>query len=246
MRFCLPQDLLRGACRGEVHKHTRPAAVVGAGGQLSVGKRAGPALAELYVGLRIQHSRAQEPLHILPSLVDAASSFDEKRRGSRAGERQRREQTCRSRPADDRASFRASLQPVGKRIGPRHINRESFLAVPERHRRRNKEMHIRLFSRVHAAPEQNGLDHVGRLYAEFFRAGRSQIPIKRKPYIPNLDHVDALLPAASPEAKAQCRLYPPQRPSMSRASPMQYSPGTRRLSSVSGSNCFGSAPPRVT
>ena len=203
MWFGLPQDLMRRARRGKIHKHTHSAAVVGAGGQLSVGKRAGPALTELHVGFRVQHPCAQETLYILPTFVHAAPSFDEKRLGSRTGKRKRREQSRRSRSADDRTIFRLSLQSVRKRVRARNISRKTLFPMPKGYGRRDKKVHVRLSSRVYAPPQQHGFLHFGQLDTKLFRTGGFQISVQRKAYIPHLDHIAELLPAARPEANAQ-------------------------------------------
>src|SRR5699024_10604132 len=54
------------------------------------------------------------------------------------------------------------------------------------------------------------------------------------------------LPASAPLDQAHWRLKPPQSPSMSSTSPQAYSPGTRRLRMVAGSNSAVLIPPAVT
>ena len=74
-------------------------------------------------------------------------------------------------------------------------------------------MHVVLAPCVHAAAQERRFQYVANRNAQLFGARGLEIAVKSEPYITNLN------PARSPEANAQCRLYPPHAPSMSSVSP---------------------------
>ena len=134
--------------------------IPGTGIELAVGKGAGAALAELYVGLRVQHAGAPEVFHILLALLHAASPLQQDGLQARPGQHQRGKQPRRSRTYHHRRDFRRVLG-CGQRIGGLTLDPGDLLTVaalqngrlvPHRGDHRIDKAHI--LPGVHAAPDE--------------------------------------------------------------------------------------------
>jgi len=202
----LPEDLLRRPRRRQIGQHLPGPGIMGTGIELAVGKGPGAPLPELHVGFRVQHPGLVEALHVPLPLLHRAAPLQQDRHGAGPGQGQGGKEPRRARAAHHRPLFGRTGQffrQPGRRFD---IGRIFFLAPPEGYRRRDGEMHVVFVPGVHAAAQQPDLPELLFRQTQLFGAGGPEIPVQGEIDIPQLDHVMALLPAASPEAKAQWRL----------------------------------------
>ena len=83
MRLVLPEDVLRSPRPNKGLHHVGDAGVMGAGGELAVGKGPCAPFAKLHVGFRVQVSPAPKGLHILHPLFQSLSALQQD--GTQAG-----------------------------------------------------------------------------------------------------------------------------------------------------------------
>ena len=99
----LPENFVRRAGGDEIVQHLPAAPVMRAGVELAVRERARAALAELDVRFGVQRAGLIECFHIRLPLVHGAPALEQYRLRSRAGERERGEESRRAGPAHNGA-----------------------------------------------------------------------------------------------------------------------------------------------
>ena len=175
MGLRLPEYLLGRACVHEPPQHVRRERVLDVRGELAVRERAGPALAELDVRLRVEVAAGLERGHRRQALVHVAAALEHERTQPRARQVERAEQPGRARTHHDRARLAAGLAARGARRHPQrlvgrvaaHLRPDDRPRAPARARRgeralllggfgqlhaeRRHEVHVALLARVHAA-----------------------------------------------------------------------------------------------
>ena len=154
--------------------------------QLAVRERARAALAELDVGGGVERPSREERVDGLDALLDACATLDHEGPKPRLREVERRAQSGRARPHDDRARLpgcagrRPAIGDVEGAVGlvqlclnalrRRSLSRDALLVfcVCQGHAQRRDKVHVALLARVDAALEDDDVDdlvlaHPGRL-----------------------------------------------------------------------------------
>ena len=108
VRLADVEDLLRRAGLDELVEHLarEVARVADLAVELAVGEGAGAALAELHVGLRVEHAAAPQAPGVLRALAHRLAALEHDRREAHLREDQCREQPARAEADDDRTQAR--------------------------------------------------------------------------------------------------------------------------------------------
>ena len=163
VRLCVDQDVMRRAEAHEGAQDVLAARILRAGVELSVGKRACAALAELHVGSGGKRLRAARPVsaNVAGARIDVLTAFEHDGARARFGQRQRGKQTGGAETDDDRANGGrvGKRRCGGRRIGdgqtadrgrePRG-NPLFILRIFERHIERDDEADVAFFARIDA------------------------------------------------------------------------------------------------
>ena len=102
------EHILRGTRPHQRLQHGGDTAIMGTGGQLTVGERAGSALTELNIGGWIQHAGSPKALHILRPLLHGLAPFQNDRGNAIAGQIEGAEQASRAHSGNDRPPVRSA------------------------------------------------------------------------------------------------------------------------------------------
>ena len=222
-------------CTGfhELLQHPADSGVIHTGIQLAVRECACTAFTELDITSGIQLTGGKESLHFLMSGLGILTALQNQRRKAGIGKDQCRKHTRRAKAYHHGAFFR--LRRIFRCFIVADLRNRSPLAAGQPDNLRliavNGHIHcvddldIRLFTGIHAAPNDTQIADLGIIHFQKLRSLKPElmgIMLRRQRDIPYSYHFvfpPALIPAILPELHAHCKLYPPQSPSMSSTSP---------------------------
>ena len=160
MRLCLPENLLRRARRHERLKDPRDERRVLTRRKLSVGERAGTALAKLHVAARIEHAGPMVQVDIGRALLDGCAALDDDRAQPRFRKFECGEQPGRAHShyhGATVAQMRVGCFALSQRLDS--LRRARAIADADG----RDEVHVVLVARIDRASQQVGLLHMQNL-----------------------------------------------------------------------------------